>query len=323
MAGETRGLIPGRRRVGAPAETAPAASCGTPAPSVSPRRRRSHRSRRGGPGRRFWLAPAASALATAMIMLLWIAPSLPTAAPPDPLRPLAGAVINEHARTILWGESRTDVVPAVLAARHGGERRVAQLGVHGRRAHPAHQRAADLSRRPPRHRARLSGRRRPHRDLHGPARARPSSCPSAGASRSTGGGRSCARRAASACILWKQQGLLCVLICRSRLRRRSREAEGVLRQGPLVDGAVRGLLSQSDPPAGGRAAGRPDASRATTKGSAIRAHATMTTSESPKLYSDRPADEKSRDRRHAPHHERPRGDRGRGRGAAAAASRAT
>jgi len=62
----------------------------------------------------FWLAPAASALAMALIMLLWLAPSLPTAAPPDPLRPLAGAVINYHAKTILWGESRTDLVPAAL-----------------------------------------------------------------------------------------------------------------------------------------------------------------------------------------------------------------
>jgi hypothetical protein len=61
-----------------------------------------------------WLAPAASALATAMIMLLWLAPSLPSSAPPDPLRPLARAVLNEHARTVLWGESRPDVVPAVL-----------------------------------------------------------------------------------------------------------------------------------------------------------------------------------------------------------------
>src|SRR5262245_50566417 len=62
------------------------------------------------PTRRFslstWLTPAASALAMAMIMLLWIAPSLPPVATPDPLRPLTRAVINEHSRTMLWGESR-------------------------------------------------------------------------------------------------------------------------------------------------------------------------------------------------------------------------
>ena len=32
----------------------------------------------------------------------------------DPLRPLTRAVIDEHSRTILWGESRPDVVPTVL-----------------------------------------------------------------------------------------------------------------------------------------------------------------------------------------------------------------
>jgi hypothetical protein len=61
-----------------------------------------------------WLAPAASALATALVMLLWIAPTLPTTAPPDPLRPLARAVLNEHARTVLWGRARPDTVPTVL-----------------------------------------------------------------------------------------------------------------------------------------------------------------------------------------------------------------
>ena len=61
-----------------------------------------------------WMAPAASALAMALIMLLWIAPSLPTGLSGDPIRLLARAVMSEHARTVLWGESRTDVVPAVL-----------------------------------------------------------------------------------------------------------------------------------------------------------------------------------------------------------------
>src|SRR5262245_52045934 len=66
------------------------------------------------PGPPVWLAPAASALAMALVMLLWIAPSLPPAPQFDPLRPLAHAVLNEHARTVLWGQSRADVVPAVL-----------------------------------------------------------------------------------------------------------------------------------------------------------------------------------------------------------------
>jgi hypothetical protein len=50
----------------------------------------------------------------ALVMLLWLAPSLPTTTTGDPLRILAYAVISEHARAILWGESRSDVVPAVL-----------------------------------------------------------------------------------------------------------------------------------------------------------------------------------------------------------------
>jgi anti-sigma factor RsiW len=61
-----------------------------------------------------WMPPAAAAAAMALIMLLVIAPLLPTATPSDPIRLLANAVISEHARTILWGESRVDVVPAVL-----------------------------------------------------------------------------------------------------------------------------------------------------------------------------------------------------------------
>ena len=65
-------------------------------------------------GATLWIAPAASALATAMIMLLWLAPSLPTSTASDPIRLLANAMISAHARTVLWGESRPDVVPAAL-----------------------------------------------------------------------------------------------------------------------------------------------------------------------------------------------------------------
>jgi len=61
-----------------------------------------------------WMPPVAAAAATALIMLLVIAPSLRTTASGDPIRLLAHAVLTEHARTILWGESRADVVPAVL-----------------------------------------------------------------------------------------------------------------------------------------------------------------------------------------------------------------
>jgi hypothetical protein len=61
-----------------------------------------------------WGVPAATALATAMVMLLWIAPSLPSGSGADPAQLVVRAVLAEHARNIFWGESRTDVVPAAL-----------------------------------------------------------------------------------------------------------------------------------------------------------------------------------------------------------------
>jgi hypothetical protein len=61
-----------------------------------------------------WLPPAFSAVATALLMLLWIAPSLPTAPVMDPGQLVVRAVLAEHARNVLWGESRADVVPAAL-----------------------------------------------------------------------------------------------------------------------------------------------------------------------------------------------------------------
>jgi hypothetical protein len=62
----------------------------------------------------FWGAPAATAVATALVMLLWIAPSLPSAPGIDPAQLVVRAVLAEHARNIFWGESRSDVVPAAL-----------------------------------------------------------------------------------------------------------------------------------------------------------------------------------------------------------------
>jgi hypothetical protein len=61
-----------------------------------------------------WGAPAASAVATALVMLLWIAPSLPSTPGADPAQLVVRAVLAEHARNIFWGESRADVVPAAL-----------------------------------------------------------------------------------------------------------------------------------------------------------------------------------------------------------------
>ena len=61
-----------------------------------------------------WGAPAAAAAATALVMLLWIAPRLPSAPAGDPAQLVVRAVLAEHARNIFWGESRSDVVPAAL-----------------------------------------------------------------------------------------------------------------------------------------------------------------------------------------------------------------
>jgi len=70
-------------------------------------------------GRRWtgvWVAPAAAALAAAMVTILVIAPSLltTTGASGDAVRLVADAVISEHARTTLWGEPAPDVVPGAL-----------------------------------------------------------------------------------------------------------------------------------------------------------------------------------------------------------------
>ncbi|MEX2221541.1 MAG: hypothetical protein WEG40_07060 [Candidatus Rokuibacteriota bacterium] len=61
-----------------------------------------------------WLPPAFSAVATAMIMLLYLAPSLPSAPGTDPVQLVTRAVLAEHARNIFWGQVRADVVPAAL-----------------------------------------------------------------------------------------------------------------------------------------------------------------------------------------------------------------
>jgi hypothetical protein len=61
-----------------------------------------------------WLPPGCAAVATALVMLLWIAPSLPSAPGIDSAQLVVRAVLAEHARNVLWGESRSDVVPAAL-----------------------------------------------------------------------------------------------------------------------------------------------------------------------------------------------------------------
>jgi len=59
-----------------------------------------------------WLAPGLSALATVMVMVLWLMPALPHAS--DPLQRLSRAVMTEHARAVLWGEARPAAMQGAL-----------------------------------------------------------------------------------------------------------------------------------------------------------------------------------------------------------------
>lgn len=61
-----------------------------------------------------WLAPALTAAATALVMVGWLAGTLPTLVGGDPLRDLARAVITEHARTLSWSPAEPNVIPAAL-----------------------------------------------------------------------------------------------------------------------------------------------------------------------------------------------------------------
>ena len=64
--------------------------------------------------RPMWLAPALSALATAMLLILAFVPMLPRIVPVDPTERLVRAVVSEHTRTLMWGARRGDVVLATL-----------------------------------------------------------------------------------------------------------------------------------------------------------------------------------------------------------------
>jgi hypothetical protein len=60
-----------------------------------------------------WLPPALSALATAMVMLLWLAPALPRSTP-DQIQRLSRAVMSEYARAVFSGEVNPETAPAAL-----------------------------------------------------------------------------------------------------------------------------------------------------------------------------------------------------------------
>ena len=87
-----------------PRHQAPARLRASVADSLDPPRRRRPS---------LWLAPALSALATAMVMLLWLAPSLPRSSP-DQLQRLSRAVVSEYARAVFAEEVNPSAVPASL-----------------------------------------------------------------------------------------------------------------------------------------------------------------------------------------------------------------
>ena len=60
-----------------------------------------------------WLAPALSALATAMVMMLWLAPSLPRSSP-DSIQRLSRAVMSEYARAVFASDVDPGLVPSTL-----------------------------------------------------------------------------------------------------------------------------------------------------------------------------------------------------------------
>lgn len=67
------------------------------------------------PRRRWaWLAPSVAALATAMLMVMWMATGLPMIGSVDPIQQISRAVVTEHARTLSWAQREPDVVPAAL-----------------------------------------------------------------------------------------------------------------------------------------------------------------------------------------------------------------
>jgi hypothetical protein len=64
------------------------------------------------PPRMPWLAPAVSACAAALVVILFFVPALPRLVPADPTERLVRAVVSEHTRTLMWGARSGDVVPA-------------------------------------------------------------------------------------------------------------------------------------------------------------------------------------------------------------------
>lgn len=66
------------------------------------------------PLRPAWVAPALSAAATALLLLLVGVALLPARVPADPARQLVLAVVDEHTRAVLWGARHREGLPTAL-----------------------------------------------------------------------------------------------------------------------------------------------------------------------------------------------------------------
>lgn len=61
-----------------------------------------------------WLAPALTAAATALVLVLLSIPFLPRILPADPTERLVRSVVAEHTRALMWGSRRSEGVPTAL-----------------------------------------------------------------------------------------------------------------------------------------------------------------------------------------------------------------
>ena len=61
-----------------------------------------------------WLAPVLAAAATTMLLALVTLPVLPRIVPADPMQRYVRAVVSEHARTVMWGARRGEILPTAL-----------------------------------------------------------------------------------------------------------------------------------------------------------------------------------------------------------------
>ena len=66
------------------------------------------------PRRPVWLGPLVGAAAMAMVVALAALPIIPRITPADPVDRFVRAVVSEHARTVMWGARRGEVLPAAL-----------------------------------------------------------------------------------------------------------------------------------------------------------------------------------------------------------------